>query len=112
MKAKLLKKVRKRFVITHYPNGISSSNHYNKLNTFELMDKKQSPNMFYCCDHAVLITKEIKDPFRILQREVPSNYFLTEKECIEYLCKLIILQLRKDGYPSKRYDGKVVWYQR
>lgn len=109
MKAKLLKKVRKRFLIIHHPNGVNSSNTYSDVNTFELIDKKKGRNIFYIPEYSVLITEEIKELLKCSNKQIPNNYFTTKKECIHFLCKKIIRQLREEEYPSKRYDGKKVW---
>jgi hypothetical protein len=108
MKVKLLKKVRRRFTITHLPNGyvggVYYGNHYN-YNLYLLKDNENSyyerfaqlgrkPNKQYCEDSAI---------------------FNTEQDCIEHLKKDIIERLRMEGYRGRKDNQinkqhKKVWH--
>jgi hypothetical protein len=118
MKVKLLKKVRKRFVIEHFPNGFVSKNRgpYN-FNLFRLTDTKNDKYGFNirwvglnpllsqyatCCTNIGGIVGSVQT-------------FKTSKECIDYLKQDIIQILRNEGYrgrkdkPDYRPVNKV-WY--
>ena len=88
MKAKLLKKVRRRFKIIHKPLGhqwddgtVSGGNH------FWLIDNTNE----YCTVQAYV---------RNSTKSVGS--FSTEKECIDYLKEQIICTLKRGGYRSRK----------
>jgi hypothetical protein len=106
MKTKLLKKVRKRFSIVHYPKGyISDSNYHFDHNTFKLFDKKIDSEYF---PHRE----------RVTVNTCSFNYdksFNTEQEAINYLKGQIIKILREEGYKQRKDNEiiksyKKVWY--
>ena len=107
MKTKLLKKVRKRFSIVHYPKGyLSERNEYNYHNTFTLYDKNFSSRINSYLESVVVTTNP-------LSTRKPT--FLTEKEAIEFLMKKIIRTLREEGYKQRKDNEivktyKKVWY--
>ena len=102
MKTKLLKKVRKRFDITHYPKGIMICNTHYNYNLYVLTDKT---NSFY------QIYAELGSNKFTGHKEI----FTTEKQCIDYLKSVIIKRLIHEGYSKNRNNrlinkSKKVWY--
>jgi len=92
MKAKLLKKVRRRFKIIHKPLGhqwndgsVSGGNH------FWLIDNTNEH--FTVQAYVRNSTKSVEE-------------FSTEKECIDYLKEQIICRLKCEGYRSR--EGNIV----
>ena len=103
MKVKLLKKIRKRFSITHYPEGFRNGSEYYNHNLIKLTDSSRWYYMRWA---------QVDD----LKKEVFSDHsFATEKECIDYLKSLIIDKLRDEGHRGRK-DRKIkekqikVWY--
>lgn len=102
MKVKLLKKVRKRFSIIHYPKGLVSCGEHFDYNLFKLTDDTNE----YFEKYAQLgDIKELK---------YSEEVFETEKECIEYLKSIILQRLRKEGHlgvkdKKLRNNFKKVW---
>lgn len=107
MKTKLLKKVRKRFEITHMPKGFSSCGERYEYNLFKLTD---STNSFYeLC--AQLGRKDSN-----IQYAPDHRIFETENECIYYLKQCIINRLRGEGYRGRKdynlsKSHTKVWYK-
>jgi hypothetical protein len=107
MKVKLLKKVRKRFQITHHPKGLSYSGDVYNFNLFILTD---NTNSYY--------ERATQCGFNDLEKTQycgPSRIFETEKECIDYLKLLIISRLRGEGLRSRKdkiikSSAIKVWY--
>jgi hypothetical protein len=105
MKAKLLKKVRKRFEIFHLPKGyVDGGTHYN-YNLFKLVDNDVGGwgNLY-----AQLGKREDG-------RRYVDEIFNTEVECINYLKSRIIKRLRSEGYKqckdkSIQTAEKKVWH--
>jgi hypothetical protein len=93
MKVKLLKKIRKRFVITHHPMGITVFNHRHHFNLFRLTDNY---NEYFEC-FAQLKREETE-----IQFSSDDKIFETECECINYLKSVIINILRNEGYRGKK----------
>jgi hypothetical protein len=93
MKAKLLKKVRKRFSIIHTPNGLISDNKYYNYNLFRLIDKEEYT--FYPDTYCQL-------KHNVDGKQFCSNIFETEKECIGYLLSTILEKLRHEGYTNRK----------
>ncbi len=107
MKVKLLKKVRKRFQITHHPKGISCYGEKYEFNLFILTD---DTNSYY-----ERTTQCGLNPSEDTQYCGPSRIFETEKECIDYLKLLIISRLRGEGLRGKKdkvikSSAVKVWY--
>lgn len=106
MKTKLLKKVRKRFTIVHYPKGyFTDSNYHFNYNTFILFDKKQDSDYFSYRER-VTVNSFLKHC---------DKDFKTEKEAIDYLKGRIIKILREEGYKQRKDKEiiktyKKVWY--
>jgi hypothetical protein len=106
MKVKLLKKIRKRFVITHYPMGITQYDHRYHFNLFRLTDNY---NEYFDC-----FTQPKRKETKI-QFSSYDKIFETEAECINYLKSVIINILRSEGYRGKKDKifkdkSKKVWY--
>lgn len=103
MKVKLLKKIRKRFSIMHYPNGFRNGSDYYDYNLFKLTD---SSNAFYSRWSQVVDLKE---------KKFSDTPFKTEKDCIDYLKSVIIDKLKYEGHrgvKDKKIEKKQikVWY--
>jgi hypothetical protein len=92
MKTILLKKVKKRFEIFHYPKGILFSKDYYGYNLFKLVD---NDNSGYYDKYAQL--GEAKNG-----RNFVDEIFDTEKECIDYLKSRIIVRLKSEGYKQRK----------
>jgi hypothetical protein len=106
MKVKLLKKTRKRFVITHHPMGITQCNHRYQFNLFRLIDNHNE----YFQRFVQLKRKDTE-----IQFSSDDKIFETEGECINYLKSVIINILRNEGYRGKKDKifkdkSKKVWY--
>lgn len=106
MKVKLLKKIRKRFQITHMPNGFFFDGRRYEYNLFKLTD---STNEYYG-SFSQCGRKEGTPQFTELHK-----IFETEKECINYLKSLIIRKLREEGYKGRKDNQlnmphKKVWW--
>jgi len=90
MKVKLLKKVRKRYTITHYPNGL-------------YMDTS-----FYRGPLTILVDNH-KD-WRMMSSQLPK------KEAYEYFYKRMIDWMQKDYGPSKgrlkKLTSEQLWYKK
>jgi hypothetical protein len=93
MKAKLLRKIRKRFSIHHYPNGVSSFGEIYDYNIFELVDSTNSWG-----SRSVQLGRKMSK----LQYVTDDRIFDTEKECIDYLKSDIVRILRKEGHIGKK----------
>lgn len=107
MKAKLLKKVRKRFEIIHMPNGFTFLNDIYEYNLFKLTDSKN--------DYRSLYVQFGRKPGE-KQFQKDDLIFETEKECIDYLKDQILWILRGEGYKGVRdvkmkQAHKKVWYK-
>lgn len=94
MKAKLLKKVRKRFGIFHMPNGFLSNynNHYN-YNLFKLEDSDDFSG--FNTVYAQLGRREDGKKFC-------GDIFDTKEECINFLKSKIIDRLRIEGHKQRK----------
>lgn len=109
MKTKLLKKVRKRFQITHHPKGLSLFGSIFDFNLFVLTD---NTNSYY-----ERTAQCGRDNTKEEQFCEPNRIFKTEKECIDYLKSLIIIRLRGEGFRGKK-DSIIkssvtkVWYNK
>ena len=90
MKIKLLKKIRKRFSIIHYPEGFRNGSDYYNYNLFELKDDSNS----YWSKYAQVEDGK-SDMFT-------TSIFKTEKECIDYLKQVIITRLRDEGHKGRK----------
>lgn len=108
MKAKLLKKVRKRFEIIHMPNGLNMFGDIYKYNLFELKDLN---NHYY--------SRYVQCGFAKSEKQFVENdkIFETEKECIDFLKSKIISLLRNEGYRGAKdkkinQSHKKVWYNK
>ncbi len=108
MKSKLLKKVRKRFTITHMPQGYVSGcgEHYN-YNLFRLDDK--SASRWSTHNWAQVKRKD--------GQMYTGRTFDTEQECLNYLKNCIIDILRGEGHKQRKDNLiqskiKVVWYKK
>ena len=116
MKVKLLKKIRKRFVIEHFPNGFVGKygRPYNH-NLFRLADTKDDSIGF----STKLVCLNPSANFRVDIGGILGNVlaFKTSKECIDYLKQDIVQILRNEGYrgrkdkPGYRPVNKV-WYNK
>ena len=93
MKTKLLRKVKKRFEIFHYPKGILFSKDYYGYNLFKLVDNDNSG--YY--DKYAQLGKSKNNNF-VNDKEI----FDTEKECIDYLKSRIIIRLKSEGYKQRK----------
>jgi hypothetical protein len=91
MKTKLLRKVKKRFEIFHYPKGITIHDDYYNYNLFQLVDHEGS----YYHKYAQLGGKLCRNKF-------VDEIFDTEKECIDYLKSRIIVRLKHEGYKQRK----------
>lgn len=108
MKVKLLKKVRKRFNITHLPIGVSSNGERYEYNLYMLTD---STNEYF--ERYVQCGRKNGD----IQFQNDGLIFETEKECIDRLKKMIVQRLRSEGYRGRKdhkmkQSEKKVWYIR
>lgn len=94
MKAKLLKKVRRRFRIIHMPEGFLSdyNSHYN-YNLFKLEDSDDTYG--YNTVYAQLGRREDGSKFC-------DEVFNTKEECINYLKFRIISRLRIEGHKQRK----------
>lgn len=107
MNVKLLKKVRKRFSIHHYPDGIFIGDHHYNYDLFVMYDNTNEYGTLYA-QH-----KEKVDSYR--QFCEAEKIFDTEVDCINYLKSCIIKRLIDDGYGTARRNrvnkkSKKVWY--
>lgn len=93
MKTKLLKKVRKRFEITHMPKGFSSCGERYEYNLFKLTD---STNQWYE-RYSQLGRKEGN-----MQFQKDEFIFETENESIAYLKQCILDRLRGEGHLGRK----------
>lgn len=107
MKVKLLKKVRKRFEITHMPNGFTENGERYEYNLYKLTD---STNLWY--ERFAQLGKKPEGP----QFSTIGFIFETQSECVYCLKKFILNKLRseghlgrKDNYMKKQH--KKVWYK-
>ena len=105
MNVKLLKRVRKRFAITHHPKGIVSGGRIYDYNLYILTDVTNS----YVSEAAQLGRKLNS------QKQYCSDIFETEKECIDFLKCEIIRRLKCEGYGNGkmrrvRESAKKVYY--
>lgn len=109
MKTKLLKKVRKRFSITHMPHGYIDEydgEHYN-FNLFKLTDFDNGSWRQY-----------VQLGYDSSQKEQyckPNRIFNTSNECIDYLKWRIIQILREEGHRGRKdktikQQHTKVWY--
>lgn len=106
MKVKLLKKVRKRFSIEHYPEGVRIGNEFCNYNVFQLTDNGGEYYNTYC-----ELKKEEDEKINFCAKKAK-----TEKECINILLEVIIERLRKDySNLGKRGFARIksskVWYK-
>lgn len=104
MKTKLLKKTRKRFEISHLPNGFVLNGRIFDYNLFLLED---ATNEYYQV-YAQLGRSENK--------QFCDEVFETEKECISYLKDTIIWRLKKEGHKNRKMKTihtkkTLVWYK-
>lgn len=105
MKVKLLKKVRKRFSIEHYPEGVRIGDTFCNYNVFFLLDNSGEYAHTYC----ELKNEDEKINFCSMKAE-------TSVECINLLLDVIIQRLRVDySNLGKRGFGRIksskVWYK-
>lgn len=100
MKTKLLKKVRRRFEIFHYPNGvILDKTHYN-YNLYALYDNSKGS---WHTTYARLVDS-VNTPLDGI-----SDYKrLSEKECIDTLKEYIISLLRHEGHKGRKDKDKII----
>ncbi len=97
MKVKLLKKVRKRFEICHYPKGITRHQIYYEGVFYTLYDNK------------------VGREYRASINTTNISHFIcaSDYDCINALKQQIINILNSDGYPSKKRNEitvKKIWY--
>jgi hypothetical protein len=95
MNIKLLKKVRKRFKIMHYPNGVEIFGDRYDYNLYELHDDKDIRARIQTVQLGVKENSNIQ----FCSKE---RIFHTEKECIIYLKTMIIKILREEGYRGRK----------
>ena len=106
MKVKLLKKVRKRFTITHYPNGIRLGDTFYDYNVFKITDTNEP----HWADYS-----ELSNTFKINDKKFCEDRFSTKKECIDFLLKKVLRRIRAEN-PNLGNKGhnktikKKVWY--
>ena len=105
MKVKLLKKIRKRFSIEHFPEGVRIGDTFCNYNVFRLTDNDKPYFDKYC---------ELNPPEDKLK--FCSDSALTEKECINFLLGIVLQRLRseytslgKSGF--KRIKSSKVWHK-
>lgn len=91
MKTKLLKKVRKRYTITHMPNGFVSMGRHYEYNLYKLTDSHSE----YYYDIVQCGRIEGKKPYC-------KEVFETEQECIAHLKDIIIYRLKKEGHLNRK----------
>jgi hypothetical protein len=106
MKTKLLKKVRKRFSIVHYPKGYLDDNVHKEENTITLYDEKLDSEFFPHRESVVITSNPLS---------TSKATFHTEKEAINFLMKKIIATLRREGHKQRKdielkKTYKKVWY--
>ena len=106
MKVKLLRQVRKRFEIIHYPNGFYSLGEYYNYNVFKLYDANYAFSAYRC------ITQFVNDDDCKLFGCVA---FKTERECLNYLQAKIIELLKAEGFKNKKMKtitntASKIWY--
>lgn len=104
MKVKLLKKVRKRFSIVHYPKGMIWFNQHYDYNIFTLYDSNDSISI-----------RSAQLGRRADGRKWCNDIFNTEKECINHLKNKIIEILISEGHKNKKTkniinSSKKVWW--
>jgi len=104
MKSKLLKKVRKRFYISHLPDGYFSYGNDYKQNLFRLTDKESSCYKHTFCQLGVENGKYCND------------IFYAKQECINFLLAQILKTLKEEGYKTRKMKSiennvKKVWYE-
>jgi len=104
MKVKLLKKVRKRFSIIHYPEGFRNGSYYFNNNLFKLEDNSSRYHSVY-----------VETVYDLTKEDFGCEKFATEKACIDYLKGVILNRLRGEGFRSvkdKKLDknNKKVWW--
>jgi hypothetical protein len=101
MKVKLLKKVRKRFQIVHYPNGLCG---FESKDIFKLSDNQNSYFSIWAQCH------KDGDPLFC------EDTFPTKSECVNFLLGEIIKKLREEGHRQRRfikkYEMKLIWYNK
>lgn len=107
MKVKLLKKVRRRFEITHMPKGFTAFGDRYEYNLYKLTD---STCEFYE-RYAQLGRKDGNTQF-----QKDEFIFETESECIAYLKQCILNRLRSEGHLGRKdkHMEKLhtkVWYK-
>lgn len=107
MKVKLLKKVRKRFAITHHPKGIVAFGEIYDYNLFILTDayNPYSDEKVQC---------GLK-PNSERQYQKKEYIFENEAQCINYLKDCIIERLKSEGWGNNKMRlvnraSKKVWY--
>ncbi len=93
MKTRLLKKVRKRFEITHMPKGFTYCGERFEYNLFRLTD---STNQYF--DRFAQLGRKEGE----LQFQTDDKIFSSEKDCIYYLQRLIIAKLRSEGHLGRK----------
>ena len=99
MKAKLLKKARKRFQIIHMPLGFTAFGERYEYNLFKLTD---STNQYW--ESFVQCGKKPGER----QFNQDQLIFETEKECVDRLKTEILDRLRREGYTGKKdHDMKL-----
>ena len=108
MNVKLLKKVRKRFSIHHYPAGVYIVNDHINFNLFVMYDNKN--------EYGTVYTQLHRKPNCARQAVDKDEIFDTEVECINYLKSRIIRRLISEGYGKARRNrinkkSKKVWYE-
>jgi hypothetical protein len=109
MKIKLLKKIRKRFTITHFPKGIRMGSDFYDYNLFRLTDKENEYWRVYCeLNTPQEDTEKIKLKFG-------ANSADTERECINLLLEKMLIEIRGEhprlGFRGhQRIPRKKVWY--
>lgn len=104
MKTKLLKKVRRRFTIMHYPKGRRLWNNFFEANLFYLQDNKSSFNSQF-----VQVVEEPKQSIHI------GRNFSNEQDAINHLKNKIIKILKSEGYGNSKEQkaklaAKKVWW--
>ena len=110
MKVKLLKKVRKRFTITHHPKGIVRFGKIYNYNLFILTDIEHPYYEEFAQCGGELFPTAKSDNF-----VDPDQLFTTEIGCINYLKDDIIRILKVELFSNNKMrlvkrSSKVVWY--
>lgn len=113
MKAKLLKKVRRRFSILHQTKTSSVDGQIIDINMFKLIDS-EDPEGYY--NEKAKVVPNLSTDRNGKYHEYSSTWtFKTNEECVNFLKNYIIVRLRSEGYRQRRdrvvtKSIKKIWY--